>query len=152
MAVPAAWSGKLPPDKLKALVVSKVVVLPNLLGDANSSPFHAIVTHCDASVFESKLLELIIQSKWEENIRSQRQWSILLYGCAFAVGSAAMLASTARDCCDTCQCGTRDEAVTFVDVLQGSMIMFELVALGGETLQVVRTAVHCSAAHRNRRF
>ena len=36
-------------------------MLPDLLGDAKNSPFHAIVTHCDASVFESKLLELIVQ-------------------------------------------------------------------------------------------
>jgi WD40 repeat protein len=131
-SVPAAWAGKLPNDQPKTLVASKVVLLPNLLGDAKNSPFHEIVTYCDASVYNSKLLALIIQSKWEENIRFPRQLSIMLYGCAFAVGSAAMLASAAGDPI------SKDEAATFVDVLQGSMIFFEVVALGSEGWQLVR--------------
>ena len=72
------------------------------------------------------------QSKWEENIRFPRQLSIMLYGCALAVGSAAMLASAAGDPI------SKDEAATFVDVLQGSMIFFEVVALGSEGWQLVR--------------
>ena len=47
--------------KPKTLVASKMVLLPEILGDGDSSPFHFIVTHCDASVFESKLVELIVQ-------------------------------------------------------------------------------------------
>ena len=39
--------------KPKTLVASKVVLLPDVLGDSDSSPFHSIVTHCGASVFES---------------------------------------------------------------------------------------------------
>ena len=139
--VPAAWAGKLPTDQPKTLVASKVVLLPNLLGDAENSPFHAIVTHCDASVFESKLLELIIQSKWEENIRFPRQLSIMLYGCALAVGSAAMLASAARD-----SSSSEGEAATFVDVLQGFMMLFEVVALGSESWQLVRNDSICTAS------
>ena len=141
--VPAAWAGKLPTDQPKTLVASKVVLLPNILGDAKNSPFHAIVTHCDASVFESKLLELIIQSKWEENIRFPRQLSIMLYGCALAVGSAAMLASAARD-----SSSSEGEAATFVDVLQGLMICFEVVALGSEGWQLVRASLRTASQPR----
>jgi hypothetical protein len=134
--VPAAWADKLPQDQPKTLVASKLVLLPNLLGDANTSPFHAIVAHCDASVFESKLLELIVQSKWEENVRHQRQLGIALYGCALAVGSAAMLVSAAHE-------SSSSEGGMIVDLLQGSMICFEVAALGSESLQLVRSNLRC---------
>ena len=70
-----------------------MVLLPDLLGDGDSSPFHSIVTHCEAAVFESKLLELIVQSKWEENVRSQRYWSLFFYGVCFVDGATAMMMS-----------------------------------------------------------
>eukprot|EP01050_Picozoa_sp_SAG11_P001395 SAG11_NODE_60_length_19094_cov_26.549566_10_plen_1057_part_00 len=113
-AVPHVWADRLPNDRPKMLVASKVVIVPYLLGDAKSSPFHDIVTNCDASVFDSSLLELIVQYKWEASVRSQRQWAFLTYGATFAIGSAAMLSSTARL--------QELEPTSTVDVLQGSMI------------------------------
>eukprot|EP01052_Picozoa_sp_SAG31_P063373 SAG31_NODE_22306_length_528_cov_5.195804_1_plen_135_part_01 len=91
--IPAVWRGILSATKTKTLVASKVIMLPDMLGDGDSSPFQSIVTHCDASVFESKLLQLIVQSKWEENVRKQRYWSFFLYGVCFVEGAAAMMMS-----------------------------------------------------------
>jgi hypothetical protein len=123
------WADKLPQDRPKASVVSKVVMLPHLLGDATKSPFHTIVNHCDASAFESKLLELIVQSKWEENIRSQRQWSSALYMMALAVASSAMVSGSTT--------GGADPNM-LVDVVQGAMLCCEAVALAMESVQLMR--------------
>ena len=60
--IPSVWSDRCSADSSKQqLVAWRVVVLPGLLGDAESSPFHEIVARCDASVFDSKLLELIVR-------------------------------------------------------------------------------------------
>ena len=103
-------------------------MLPDLLGDSKTSPFHAIVTHCDATVFESKLLELIVQSKWEENIRSQRQWSSALYATALAVATGAMVSGAT---------GGPDPNM-LVDVVQGAMICCEAVASSMAGVQLTR--------------
>ena len=45
--------------KPKQLVASKVVMVPDLLGDTTDSPFAKIVQNCDAKVFQSVVLQLI---------------------------------------------------------------------------------------------
>eukprot|EP01052_Picozoa_sp_SAG31_P016132 SAG31_NODE_1058_length_10121_cov_14.446617_3_plen_847_part_00 len=61
--IPELWKGVLPSDRQDELVSSKVVLLPGLLGNSMSSPFHAIVENCDSLVFNSRLLELVVQCK-----------------------------------------------------------------------------------------
>eukprot|EP01052_Picozoa_sp_SAG31_P028872 SAG31_NODE_2824_length_5038_cov_3.060336_3_plen_1003_part_00 len=130
--VPAVWADRLPIDKPKMLVASKVVLVPNLLGDRKNSPFHDIVNNCDSSVFESSLLEWIVQYKWDTNVKSLRLWAFITYLIAFTIGSAAMLSSTS---------GLQDsEPARTVDLLQGSMIALELVTLGSKIFRLVRRA------------
>ena len=129
-SIPAAWVDILPATKRKTVVASKVVLLPDLLGNKDTSPFHSIVSHCGASVFGSKLLALIVQSKWEENVRSQRYWSFFFYGGCFVEGAAAMMMSSI---------GGR--SLISVDVLQGVMVLFESVALGMEGFQLKREGI-----------
>ena len=117
---------------LKTLVASRVVVLPDLLGDANSSPFHDIVTNCDATVFESKLLQLIVQHKWEENVSSQRMRSVALYGIAFVTGAVAMTS------------GAKGASST-ADVLQSLVLIVEMASLGVEAFGLV--SVHIEPFH-----
>ena len=43
----------------------------------NLGPFHVIVERCNAAVFESRLLELVVQSKWERNVWPKLRWIIV---------------------------------------------------------------------------
>ena len=65
-----------------------------------------------SSVFESKLLELIVQSKWEENVQSQRYWGLFIYGVCFVDGAAAMIMGT-----------NRGRPLVVVDVLQDKLTL-----------------------------
>lgn len=132
--VPAAWVHKCPQlESASTLVASRVVLLPELLGDANSSPFHNIVAHCDASVFESKLLELVVQNKWEENVRSLRLWSFALYSVRFVIGTLAMAFAANIDDADI-------SASSTADMLQALVFGIELSSRGAEAIHLVSGA------------
>ena len=134
--IPSIWSDKCPADSPKQLVAWRVVVLPELLGDAESGPFHEIVARCDASVFDSKLLELIVQYKWEENVRAHRMRSVAAYGCACVIATVAMLVSVTSE-----DVGT--DSYRAADVLQGLAVVIEVSSLGLEAFQLVRPAYFC---------
>ena len=82
-------------------------------------------------MFKSSLLELIEQSKWEENVRSQRQWSSALYEyvCALVIASCATLSGPGV---------AGGPQLVIVDMLQGAMMLCESVALILEGFQLVR--------------
>ena len=46
----------------------KVFALANFIGPPDESPFQAIVDYCDAEVFNSTILALAVQFKWEQNV------------------------------------------------------------------------------------
>ena len=130
--IPSIWADKCPADSPKTLAASNVVLLPDLLGDANSSPFHSIVTNCDASVFESKLLQLIVQHKWEANVRSHRMRSIALHGTALVVRAVAMVTSVTRADSDAVSMSSNT-----ADALQGLVVVIEVASLGAEAFELV---------------
>jgi hypothetical protein len=79
------------------LVYFKTVMLPGLGGDPgsmrNGTAFHNIVANCDVSVFESKLLQYVVQYKFETNVLPTLRRTMLLYTGAILLASAATLAS-----------------------------------------------------------
>ena len=111
----------------------RVVVLPDLLGDAESGPFHDITARCDASVFDSKPLELIVQYKWEENVRPHRMRSVAAHGCTSLIATVAMLVGVTSEDADT-------DSYRAADVLQGLVLVIELPSLGFEAFQLVSPA------------
>ena len=82
-ATPSAWAHAFfgPHLEPKMLVACKVVMMPELLGKAG--PFHKIVERCNAAVFESMLMELVVQSKWETNVWPKLKWIIIGYANAY---------------------------------------------------------------------
>lgn len=130
---PLIWSDKCSADSLKQVVAWRVVVLPNLLGDAKSSPFHDITARCGAPVFDSKLLELVVQSKWEENVSTRRMWSIVAYGCAGVIEAVAMVVSAKSE-----NAGTN--TFSAAGMLQGLVMVIELSSLGFDAFQMASSA------------
>jgi WD40 repeat protein len=96
-AVPAVWAGLLPgteSGKGTVLVASQVVMLAHFLGEPELSPFHSIVHECSALVFESKLMRLAVQFKWETSVWPKMKLLIAGYGCALVLATAATLMSS----------------------------------------------------------
>ena len=93
-AVPAAWANLLPGADSglgTVLVASHVVMLPHLLDKPHLSPFHDIVRQCPAVVFESKMIRLAVQYKWENNVWPKMKLHIAGYGCALVLATVATL-------------------------------------------------------------
>ena len=76
---------------------------------------------------------LIVQYKWEENVRAHRMRSAAAYGCACVIASVAMLASVTSE-----DVGT--DSYRAADVLQGLVVVIEASLLGLEALQLVSPA------------
>jgi hypothetical protein len=64
----APWHGAFPSadkDATHTLITFKTLMLPGLAGDpgdtSGSGAFRTIVTNCDSSVFESKILQHVVQ-------------------------------------------------------------------------------------------
>ena len=108
-------------------------MLPDLLVNATTSPFHNVVARCDATAFDSKLLQLIIQYKWETNARTYRMRSIGTYGCACVIDAVAMWVSVTSDDAGTI-------AFNAADVLQGLVVVIELASLGLGAFHIVSFA------------
>ena len=135
-ATPVAWAhafgAHLEP---KMLVAYKAVLMPDLLGDAAHSPFHAIVERCTAAVFESKLMELVVQSKWERNVWPKLRRIIVAYAAALGLSSVAMVASVGFGKPASSHEGG---SAAWVDVAQVVVMLVETVALGNEVHQQAR--------------
>ena len=133
-AIPEVWAKLLPSDQPEQLVASKVVLLPYILGNAEDSCFHAIVEKCDASVFESKILELLVQCKWSENVYPK--WRLLVVGYLMSLGLAttAMISSAAQ---------SRDGSAVSrqVDALQGACGVVEAIILCHKIYQIVKLMI-----------
>jgi hypothetical protein len=80
------------------MVAFKTMMLAGLAGDpadtGGASAFHAIVTNCDAPVFDSKLLQYVVQYKFETNVLPMLRREVLLFSGATLLASTAMLASS----------------------------------------------------------
>ena len=98
-------------------------------------PFHVIVERCSAAVFESRLLELVVQSKWERNVWPRLKWIIAGYAAALGLSSVAMVASAGFGRPDS---SLGLESVAWVDVAQVAVVVVETAALGNEVHQQVR--------------
>ena len=69
-------------------------MLAHFLGEPELSPFHSIVHECSALVFESKLMRLAVQFKWETSVWPKMKLLIAGYGCALVLATAATLMSS----------------------------------------------------------
>jgi hypothetical protein len=111
-------------------------MLPGLAGDpgetSGGGAFRAIVTNCDPSVFESKMLQLVIQYKFETNVLPMLRRVVMVSSGAILLASAATLASARQ------LEGGSDSNWMYIDVAQGLMVAAELVQLFTEARQLAR--------------
>ena len=131
---PRAWVHVFDGLEQKVLVAYKVVLMPELLGGEVSGPFHTIVERCNAEVFESKMMELVVQSKWERNVWPKLRWIIVGYAGALGLASMSMVASSGFGKAGSLQA----ESAAWVDVAQVAVLVVETAALGNEVHQQVR--------------
>jgi WD40 repeat protein len=136
----AAWSGTLPSAEVQALntpVCFKTLMLPGLAGDPRDviggSAFHAIVANCDASVFESRILQYVIQYKFETNVLPMLRREVLLYTGATLLASATTLASS-RQLEDV---GGWEDKLPYIHVAEGVMVATELLQVAAEARQMM---------------
>ena len=116
------------------LVASKVLMLPHFLGERSRSPFHTIVRRCGSDVYESKLMSLCVQSKWELNVWPRLRVQLVLYFVCLVLASCAMVASSAQGDEEA----SSSSVGMAVHVLQGTMMVSEVLSLYNEGLQLVR--------------
>jgi WD40 repeat protein len=80
------------------MVSFKALMLADLAGDPTDtdgvSAFHAIAANCDASVFDSKLLQYVVQYKFETNVLPTLRQEVFLFTGATLLASSATLASS----------------------------------------------------------
>jgi hypothetical protein len=76
------------------VVDRKVLLLTGFAGDSSISPLHNIVENCDAQVFESKLLRLLVQHKWERHTYPRLRILMVLYCLDVGVATTAMLSTS----------------------------------------------------------
>ena len=111
-------------------------MLPGLAGDpgetSGGGAFRAIVTNCDPSVFESNLLQHVVQFKFETNVLPMLRRVVLVSSGAILLASAATLASARQF-----EGGT-DSNWMYIDVAQGLMVAAELAQLFTEARQLAR--------------
>jgi WD40 repeat protein len=138
----APWGGAFPSvDKNAnhALVAFKTLMLLGLAGDpgdtSGGGAFRAIVDNCDASVFESRLLQHVIQYKFENNVLPMLQRAVLVSSGAILLATAATLASARQ-----LEAGL-DSNWVYIDVAQGLMAAAELAQLLTEARQLARQDV-----------
>jgi hypothetical protein len=134
----ALWNKTFPSankDATHALVAFKTLMLPGLAGDpgdTSGGALHAIVANCDASVFDSKVLQHVIQFKFETNVLPTLRQAAILYTGATLLASAATLASSRQ------LEGGWDDGLIYIHVGQGIMVTAELLSLFAEGRQLAR--------------
>jgi hypothetical protein len=121
-------------DASHTLVAFKMLMLPGLAAEPGATSgggaFLAIVTNCNASVFESKLLQYVVQFKFENNVLPLLRRVVLLSSGAILLASAATLASARQ------LEGGSESNWAYIDVAQGLMVAAELAQLFTETRQL----------------
>ena len=137
-------------DKHTAPVDVFVVQVSDFVGPPATSPFAAIVTNCDFSVCESKVMKAAVDFKWQRT-----SWwiklDLVLYVMSLVVASGAVL-GTAWEISHPWQ----QYAVTSTDILFVAMIGLELCLLVFEAAQIVSasfprlTALMCAECMRCR--
>jgi hypothetical protein len=135
----APWNKTLPSankDATHTLVAFKTIMLPGLASDSGDTSgggaFHAIVANCDAVVFESPLMQHVIQYKFETNVLPTLRQAAVLYTGATLLASAATLASS-RQLEDSW-----DYGLIYIHAGQGFMVTAELLSLFAEARQLAR--------------
>jgi WD40 repeat protein len=123
-------------DATHTLVALKTLMLAGLAGDpgetSGGGAFRAIVTNCDASVFDSTVLQHVIQFKFETNVLPTLRQAAVLYTGATLLASAATLASSRQ------LEGGWDNGLIYIHAGQGVMVAAELLSLFAEGRQLAR--------------
>jgi hypothetical protein len=129
----APWNDIFPSvdeDATHTLVAFKTLMLAGLAGDPGDTngggAFHAIVAHCNASVFESNVLQHVIQYKFETNVLPTLRQAAVLYTGATLLASTATLASSRQ------LEGGWDDGLIYIHAGQGVMVTAELLSLFAE--------------------
>jgi hypothetical protein len=137
-----AWRGVFPSgdkDATHTLVSFSVLMLAGLAGDpadtSGGGTFHAIVANCEAIVFESRLLQYVIQYKFETNVLPMLWREVLVSSGATVLASAAPLASARQ------REGGSDENWVYIEVANGLMAAAELAQLFTEARQLAQQGI-----------
>ena len=105
---------------------------------SDGSAFHTIVANCDPSVFDSKLLQYVVQYKFENNVLPTLRHAALLYTGATLLASTVTLASARQLIVE----GDRETGnFVYIHVGQGVMVAAELMSLFAEARQLARQDV-----------
>ena len=113
----------------------KVFALANFIGPPDESPFQAIVDYCDAEVFNSTILALAVQFKWETNVSRLVSLHLGWHICVLALASATMVATTQAQLRDfdegssSLRVAAAQIALTVVVVLDLLKILMMLISL-----------------------
>ena len=92
------WNSVLPSPNRAATdmeVASKVVAMANFIGPPDESPFWDLVENgiIDAGVFDSKLLQLAVQYKWQ-NVHPIARREFMIYLCHFIIMCLTLIVDT----------------------------------------------------------
>ena len=85
---------------------------------------HSIVKHCDSAVFESDLLRLAVEFKWERNVFPMLQRAMALYAARAILATASILTSTYVG-----RSTLSDLLAVFLVVAEGASLITELSEL-----------------------
>lgn len=153
-AVPTVWRKYLPDAKSgsSVLLASKVLLLPHFVGELDQSPFHDIVKHCDALVFQSKLMRLAVRYKWKRNVWPVMRLQMAVYCCALVLATVATVLSSRLEADRgemgfvhhststkrLVSAGSHDRITTWATALVVAMTATEGLTLCNEAHQLVR--------------
>eukprot|EP01047_Picozoa_sp_COSAG01_P044077 COSAG01_NODE_3960_length_5493_cov_2.949203_2_plen_779_part_00 len=124
------------PETAEAVIVDcSVVAMQNFLGDCHTSPLHAIVINCDATVFSNQLIRLAVMYKWRTSVYSLVQRHMAFHLCCLLISSATMIFTTQQHL-ETH--GEDDAEAMIAHVLQGLTIVAAILALGMQVMRMLR--------------
>eukprot|EP01047_Picozoa_sp_COSAG01_P016162 COSAG01_NODE_822_length_13306_cov_4.866132_3_plen_497_part_00 len=132
--VPATWAKMLPDPQQGSpvLLAWKVLTIPHILSQHEDSPFHQIVANCDALVFQSKLIRLIVQYKWEMNVWPRMKLQIAGYAIALLLTTAATVTSSRATMID------KEEGTVTLTLLMVAMSLVEGFSVLNESYQLAK--------------
>ena len=124
------------PERRTAPVDLFVVQIAGFVGPPATSPFAAIVTNCDFSVCESKVVKAAVDFKWQR-ISWWIKLDLILYVMSLVVASGAVLGTAWEISHPWEQYG----AVTITDTLIVTMVGLEIYLLVFEAMQIVSVSI-----------
>ena len=91
-------------------------MLSDFIGNADISPFRAIVENCPTTVFEADIMKFAVQYKWDHNVWPRKRKELCIYTIPLVVDTLATAC-------------TRLERTAATEALQWAMLAVESLSL-----------------------